>query len=264
MRLATFNVLHGRSLTDGQVRLERLAAAVRTLDADVLALQEVDRDQPRSHGADLTAVAAEAMQAVDYRFVPALIGTPGGRWKPADGHEHPGEAAYGISLLSRLPVESWRVIHLPPAPVRVPLPVLGPRGPQLVPDEPRVAVAATVSTPEGRLVVVTTHLTYVPGWNLRQLRRLRGELRASQDPFVLLGDLNMGPQMARAATGLQPLAHAKTFPAHAPRRQLDHVLARGVSPVATGEALSLPLSDHRALQVDVVLSGRRSGGGSQP
>ena len=34
------------------------------LDPDILALQEVDRDQPRSHLADLTAVAAEAMGAV--------------------------------------------------------------------------------------------------------------------------------------------------------------------------------------------------------
>ncbi len=63
VRLATFNVLHGRSPRDGRVDLDRFASVVRALDADVLALQEVDRDQPRSHGADLTAVAAEAMGA---------------------------------------------------------------------------------------------------------------------------------------------------------------------------------------------------------
>jgi endonuclease/exonuclease/phosphatase family metal-dependent hydrolase len=48
VRLATFNLLHGQSLDDGQVRADRLHAAVAHLDADVLALQEVDRDQPRS------------------------------------------------------------------------------------------------------------------------------------------------------------------------------------------------------------------------
>ena len=48
MRLATFNILHGRGMGDGVVDLDRLAAAVRSLDADILALQEVDRDQPRS------------------------------------------------------------------------------------------------------------------------------------------------------------------------------------------------------------------------
>ena len=49
MRLATFNILHGRSIQDGVVDLDRLADAIRLLDADILALQEVDRDQPRSH-----------------------------------------------------------------------------------------------------------------------------------------------------------------------------------------------------------------------
>jgi endonuclease/exonuclease/phosphatase family metal-dependent hydrolase len=43
MRLATSNILHGRSPADGLVDLTRLADAVRTLDADVLALHEVDR-----------------------------------------------------------------------------------------------------------------------------------------------------------------------------------------------------------------------------
>ena len=43
MRLATFNLLHGRSPADGVVDPDRLVAAVASLDADVLALQEVDQ-----------------------------------------------------------------------------------------------------------------------------------------------------------------------------------------------------------------------------
>ena len=78
VRIATFNILHGRSPVDDRVAVERLAAAVKALDADVLGLQEVDRDQPRSMNADLTAVAAEAMGAVGSQFVAALSGTPGG------------------------------------------------------------------------------------------------------------------------------------------------------------------------------------------
>jgi endonuclease/exonuclease/phosphatase family metal-dependent hydrolase len=42
MRLATLNILHGRSPSDGLVDVGRLADAVRTLNPDVLALQEVD------------------------------------------------------------------------------------------------------------------------------------------------------------------------------------------------------------------------------
>ena len=102
MRLATFNILHGRSLTDGRVDLDRFADAVRRLDADVLALQEVDRAQARSHGADLTAVAADAMGAPHHRFVATLHGEPG-LWVAGTGEEQPDTAAYGIALLSRRP-----------------------------------------------------------------------------------------------------------------------------------------------------------------
>src|SRR5919112_1990253 len=96
MRLATFNILHGRSPSDGRVDLDRFAAAVRSLRADVLGLQEVDRDQPRSHGADLTAVAADAMDAPHHRFVATLRGEPG-LWSAATGDLQPQTAEYGIA-----------------------------------------------------------------------------------------------------------------------------------------------------------------------
>ena len=134
MRIATFNILHGRSPDDGQVDVDRLAAAVKSLDADVLGLQEVDRDQPRSLGADLTAVAAEAMGAAEHQFVAALAGTPGGTWMAATGDEQPGSATYGIALLSRYPVISWRVVRLPALRASVPMWFRGSRKPVWVSD----------------------------------------------------------------------------------------------------------------------------------
>ena len=37
-------------------------------------------------------------------------------------------------------------------------------------DEPRVLLAAVVDAPFGRLTIATTHLSFVPGWNVWQLR----------------------------------------------------------------------------------------------
>jgi endonuclease/exonuclease/phosphatase family metal-dependent hydrolase len=252
MRLATFNILHGRSPDDGRVDLARFAAAVRELDADVLALQEVDRDQPRSGGADLTAVAAGAMGAAEHRFVAALAGTPGATWSAATGGEQPGSATYGLALLSRYPVRSWQRLALPALPVPVPLRVPSQRLPIVVRDEPRVAVAALVATPHGDVTVAVTHLSFIPGWNAVQLRRLLRDLGHHADPLVLLGDLNMEPAQAQRLSGMRPLASGLTFPADAPARQLDHILARGaVPPAVTGAVHRLPLSDHCALSVDV-------------
>lgn len=250
VRIATFNILHGRSVDDGRVDLGRLSAAVKTLGADVLGLQEVDRNQPRSHGADLTAVAAEAMGTVVSRFVPALAGTPGGVWTPATGAEPPEGAGYGVALLSRYPVLSWRVVRLPAARVGVPMWLPGTRIPIVVRDEPRVAVAAVIEGPDGRCTVCTTHLSFVPGWNRRQLRRVMDALTGTVEPLILTGDLNMQRGPAARVSGLRPLADEATFPVARPTRQLDHVLVRGaIRATGPAESVHLPLSDHRALVV---------------
>lgn len=263
MRVATFNILHGRSPADDVVDVDRYAAAVASLDADVLALQEVDRNQPRSDHTDLTAVAAEAMGAPEHRFVAALAGSPGATWMAADGQEQPDAAAYGIALLSRYPVLGWEVVRLPPVPVRVPMFFDGGRRPEWVRDEPRVAVAASVETPAGPVTVVNTHLSFIGWWNVRQLRMLARSLDAlgpggrggcGGDPVVLMGDLNMGPQAAVRITRMQPLVSAPTFPADEPREQIDHVLGRGPVAATSARSAVLPLSDHRALVADLTFS----------
>ena len=251
MRLATFNILNARAQEDDRVDLDRFAAAIASLDADVLALQEVDHLQSRSGEADLTALAAEAMGAPEHRFVAALSGVPGATWMAADGDEHPDSAAYGISLLSRYPVRAWEVLRLSPVPVPVPMWFNGSRKPELVRDEPRVAVAATVESPYGPVTIANTHLTFVEWWNGRQLARVRDALADDPRPRVVMGDLNMEPGRAVRISGMRSMVSAATFPASAPRQQLDHVLCQGDLPRAHGRAVRLPLSDHCALVVDV-------------
>jgi endonuclease/exonuclease/phosphatase family metal-dependent hydrolase len=251
MRVATFNILHGRSPVDDRVDLDRFVDAVKALDADVLALQEVDRNQARSANADLTAVAAEAMGASEHRFVAALAGTPGATWMAATGEEQPDAAAYGIALLSRLPVLSWQVVRLAGPPTRVPMWFRGSRLPELVRDEPRVAVAARVETGHGELTVANAHLSFVGWWGRQQLRRTVQGLAAA-DPLLLVGDLNMPLDRATAVSGMRSLVAQPTFPVEAPREQLDHVLARGdVGHLTDVSVQRLPLSDHCAVAVDL-------------
>jgi endonuclease/exonuclease/phosphatase family metal-dependent hydrolase len=253
VRVASFNILNGRSPADGEVDVGRLRDAATLLDADVLGLQEVDRDQPRSHGLDLTAEVATAMGGQG-RFAAAIAGTPGEKWRPARDGDPPTGPAYGIGLVSRLPVTRWLVTRLPSAPVRSPIVIPGPRRKVLwLRDEPRVLIAAVLDTPAGPMTVGNTHLSFVPGWNGAQLRRAARALRGLPPPRVLLGDLNLPGALPRWLTGWTPLAQALTFPTEEPRVQLDHVLGHGpgLPPVAAAGAREMALSDHRALLVDL-------------
>lgn len=274
MRIATFNVQHGLG-PDGRVDNRRLADAVAALEADVVALQEVDRRQARSGEADQTRLCAEAMGAAGHRFQPALAGPfryPGIR-RRARGAERPEVPGYGIGLISRFPVRNWRTILLPPA-----TPWVWGRL-QLGTDEPRVALAAQVDAPSGRLTVVCTHLSVyrfppvtwagglvrraagypggAPGERQaeRQVEHLRGRLAGRPRPLVLLGDLNLRGSVPADRSGWRSLAAGDTFPRQSPRFQIDHVLWDGTYlPDVRSEVVDTGVSDHRALVVDLDLT----------
>jgi endonuclease/exonuclease/phosphatase family metal-dependent hydrolase len=266
LRVATFNLLHGLSLLDGQVSADGVREAANELDADVLGLQEVDRHQDRSGQVDQTALVAAALGAAHWRFVPSLHGTPGvAGWAAATGEDgqFPEGPSYGIGLVSRRPVRAWRVIRFPPAPVALPL--LAPGGRRLVrvPDEPRLAVAAVLDghldrhgvSADQPLTVITAHLSFVPGWNVRQLHRIAQWARGLPRPLLLLGDLNLPGRIPPVVSRWAQLARAPTYPVYSPKIQFDHVLGDGIGRTAVLDAAAVPLrvSDHRALVVDLDL-----------
>jgi endonuclease/exonuclease/phosphatase family metal-dependent hydrolase len=82
LRLASWNIFRGRTRDRDRFDLELVLAALRDLDADVVALQEVDRGQEESGASDQARVLAEAL-GMDWRYAPTLRG-PLGR-DPATG-----------------------------------------------------------------------------------------------------------------------------------------------------------------------------------
>jgi endonuclease/exonuclease/phosphatase family metal-dependent hydrolase len=247
LTVATWNIFAGRTWNGSRVDLDLTLAVLRRLDADLVAVQEVDRDQARSHRADQARLLGEAL-GMEWRYAPALLGTPGSPegWRaPAAGNADPGGTAYGIALLSRLPLERVET---------VPLPRSGR-------DEPRVALVAGLADGGRRLTVAGTHLSFVPGPNLGQLRAIQRHLDGLGGPRLLLGDLNLSWPAVRLLSlpGWRPLVRGGTFPnrpprSPAPRVQFDHVLAAGAAAslhprgarIVTG-----PASDHRAVVVEL-------------
>ncbi len=281
VRCATFNVLHGQLVRpDGRPAPVHpddpsapLAEAVAGLDADVMALQEVDRFQERSGGVDQAAVAADALGARDWRYATALHSrfVPGRGWvldlaEPemrvhGPQAQEPEVPSQGVALLSRLPVHEWRALRLPAGPLAVPLRVAGRAAPTLARDQPRAALAAVLEGPHGPFTAVAVHLSFVPGWNLGQLLTVRRWIAGLPQPQLLLGDFNLIgalPRVALNATarrGWRGPARQATYPSHRPRVQFDHILASGLGAGAIGAARtpSTAISDHRPLVVELSL-----------
>ena len=247
LRVATWNIFGGRTWDGARVDLDLTLATLRRLDADLVAIQEVDRDQPRSQRADQASLLGAAL-GMDWRYAPALLGTrgsPDGWRPPAPADPDPGGTAYGNALLSRLPLEQTETVLLP----------------RSGRDEPRVAVVARLAHGGRRLTVAGTHLSFVPGPNLGQLRALQRHLDELGGPRLLLGDLNLWWPAVRLLSrpGWRPLVRGGTFRnrppgSWAPLVQLDHVLAAGADATLHRRGTRLvsgPASDHRAVVVEL-------------
>jgi endonuclease/exonuclease/phosphatase (EEP) superfamily protein YafD len=166
---------------------------------------------------------------------------------------------YGVGLVSRPPVAEWRTTRFDPAPFSLPLLIPAEPRPQWVRvhDEPRAVVAAVVEGEHGPFTVATAHLSFVPGYNIRQLRALRRWLAGAPRPLVVLGDFNLPGRLPARITGWTPLLRQATYPSMRPRVQLDHVLVDGMSQrqlaSASAEVRVLPVSDHAAVTVELDL-----------
>jgi endonuclease/exonuclease/phosphatase family metal-dependent hydrolase len=269
LRLVSSNLLHGRSIVDGQVDTKRYVSALSELEPTVLAMQEVDRFQPRSDNTDQTAQIAAAIPGASWRFVPAIVGVPGEQWRPAtdsdaaSGHDLPAVAqyipAYGTGLITTLPVKSWHVIRVQPFRFRAPVFIPGINKWMMIDDEPRVCIAAVVEYEGGFMTVAGTHASFVPGWNIPQIRQITRALSKLPGPHILLGDLNLPAPVPALVTRWKALATGlPTFPSPNPKMQLDHALLHDPSaqfnrtkqPVAA-RVEHLAFSDHRALIVEI-------------
>ncbi|HQR79142.1 MAG TPA: endonuclease/exonuclease/phosphatase family protein [Actinomycetota bacterium] len=258
LRTGSHNILHGMRVLGGAHEPDDSALwdSVAALDVDVLGLQEVDHGQPRSGMAEQTAVAAGALGAEHWSFVPTLVGTPGpgGRFRASTAAEitaarsgPPAQPLYGVGLISRVPVREWRHLVMPATRIRLPLLVPGDPRPRLlrVPDEPRGAIAAVLDLPTP-VTVATVHLSFVPLVNVRQLRRVKAWLADLPRPLILLGDFNLPGRLPGRVTGWHEAPLGPTYPVFSPRIRFDHILSDGIRAAST-QVHPLPVSDHCAV-----------------
>jgi endonuclease/exonuclease/phosphatase family metal-dependent hydrolase len=172
LRVVSYNIRAGTDL-HGRPNLDRVAALLDSLGAEIVLLQEVDRGTTRSDGVDQLA---ELQRLTGMRgFFAAAMDFDGGE--------------YGTALLSRHPIQSSQAVALP---VRVPA-ELAERY-----YEPRALLSAVVQTPLGPVHVLGTHLDHGGQAFFRhpqmfQILAYLAETVPPQVPTIFAGDLNATP-----------------------------------------------------------------------
>jgi endonuclease/exonuclease/phosphatase family metal-dependent hydrolase len=262
LSLASFNV---HMAMDGWGRRYDVAGECRALDADVLVMQESwTPDDGGPSTAQMVAgqlgyqVVAEVGLARGKRFGP--LASDSGRWAPWPGNvrkafrlddetwrsrngprERPFErGGWGVAMLARVPVRDTEVIHLG----------------QLRRDPARRAVIATTADLGGREVsLFGTHMSHITHGSHAQYRRLGTLLPHPDHAAVLAGDMNLwGPPVNSFFPAWRRAVIARTWPAHRPHSQLDHILITPPLSVVHARAATRSGSDHRPVVVTLALA----------
>ena len=231
LRVVSYNV-HRAVGRDRRTEPARILDVLREIDADIVALQEVEACDA---GADMLAWLGEQT---------GFHAIPGTTLIRHDGH-------FGNGILSRFPVQ--RVTHCD----------LSWRG-----REPRAAIAADLELADGEpLRFVATHLGLRPAERRDQVTRL---LKLFTDrPYeraVLVGDLNewflWGRPLRRLHRYFKSTPSPATFPARLPVLALDRVwthpraLLRGLAVHRT--PLARMASDHLPLVATLETTAART------
>ncbi|MEW9854668.1 endonuclease/exonuclease/phosphatase family protein [Novosphingobium sp. M1R2S20] len=200
---------------------DRILSILREMDADVVALQEVDR----RYGRRMSVLPLDAIhEHTGYRPVPLSMKPDSLGW-------------HGNALLVR---RDYELVAAAP----VPLPVLEPRG----------AIRADLRIGGQLLRVIGMHLDLSGLKRRHQVRSVLSHVSGCADsmPTVLMGDMNEwalhGGCFREFDSGWQVLAPGRSFPSRRPVAALDRIIvSRGCEVQGTGvhrSALSAIGSDH--------------------
>ena len=230
LTIASFNTHWG---IDARGRPYDVAAAARSLGADVLVVQEVWRPHAGPAFIDDVVVATRLPIVNELVLAPDnMTGRPGRLPKQSPG-EPPG--TWGIAVLSALAVRRTFDIDLgcPPGDVVT----------------RRAAACVEISLAGRSLLIAGVHASHRLWGSPPQLRFLHKQLADDAVPSVIVGDCNMwGGVLQLLLPGRKRAVKGRTFPGHRPHSQIDHIWVSSDIEIVSGEVSGYLSSDHRAVR----------------
>jgi len=236
LTVMTYNIHQGRGV-DGVFDLDRIAAVIRSQDADLVALQEVGRHW--SAESEFRDQPAELARLLEMEWV---YGANLDRDPPAPGAPR---RQYGTAILTAWPIRGSENIPLP----RV-----------SADNEQRGLLVLDVDLDGAPFRLHNAHLSVSAQDRRLQVEALLAAADSAAVPHALAGDLNAAPQAPELAPLFDRFRDAWTvggegdgftFPASAPTVRIDYVL---VSPELGVGSVDVPAragSDHLPLVAEL-------------
>ena len=238
-RLISYNIHKGIGGVDRRYRPERIVETLKQCSADIIFLQEVDDQVPRSRMDFQVELFSEALEMKHFAY---------------QRNVHLKQGHYGNAILSRFPLLDVEDIDL-----TIPL------------KKRRQGLLAhcrmKIEGHQRTMLLVNVHLGLAGFERKMQLRKLLDHQtvhRAHKEtPIIIGGDLNdvwenLGKQLMLPADFSVAAKSIRTFPAAFPARALDNLFYRGDLAVrhafASKSKVAGQASDHRPLIVDFALS----------
>jgi endonuclease/exonuclease/phosphatase family metal-dependent hydrolase len=231
LRVISYNLHAGRDAA-GAPAFDRQVDLLRELAPDLLAIQEADRNWPRSGGVDHCRELGAALEMRGF-FSPNLQGD----W--ATGrvvHQ------FGIALLWKGVAEDVVGLGMPAVPGR----------------EHRGLARLEMEIGGRPVVFATTHFGRSAPERLAQARLVADWLLAIDRPVILAGDFNMTPGspehrvLAAGASDVTAGLGLVTYPGDVPDPQRDYVFTTGGLEVGAVQTAEGDASDHRPVVVEVL------------
>lgn len=147
---------------------------------------------------------------------------------------------WGITMLSRFPLENVR------------FPELG-HWTRHWDVARRRAIVAELDLGRTRPTIAAVHLSFVLPNAWHQLRALDTAL-AGNGPSIVIGDCNLWGPVVERALDRRRAVRGRTWPAHRPHSQVDHIAVSDGVQVLKGAVLPEAGSDHRPIRATVRFS----------
>ncbi|MFK7909411.1 MAG: endonuclease/exonuclease/phosphatase family protein [Akkermansiaceae bacterium] len=219
LKVVSYNIHHGKGM-DGKLDLKRIADVIRKEKPDLVALQEVDINVPRSGNIDQAKKLAELL-GMHHAF---------GKTIDLDGGQ------YGNAVLSKFPIKKSTVHKLPG------------------PGEARVVLEVLIEIDGAFISFASIHFHHKDREaRMLQAMAMNGALHPRKHPLIVAGDFNAKPdsrtmKMIKESWHILPkVGLSLTIPASEPTSEIDYIMTRNLQQKgSTSKVIAEKVaSDHR-------------------